>query len=84
MDKIGHNDTEIVVEVLDDCMIVSTTDTMHDDYKSWLKMDGTVISNFLRLFPYIVGEEFTNTLGKITTIKRKHLAIITIKYVHIV
>ena len=55
LEEIVHNDTDMVNEVLDDCMIVLTSDIIYALYKLWLKIGGIVILN-LRFLSYIIEE----------------------------
>ena len=65
LEKNVHRGSKVVVEVRDGCMIVFTNHTIHAGVNTYQK-GGDIYLSHLRMFTYIVEQDYVQTTDCIT------------------
>ena len=68
LEKVIHRSSQVVVEIPSGCMILFTGDTFHVGVNTFERRNGRYPSN-LRIFSYIVEDDFLSINENITSIK---------------
>ena len=76
MEQIVHRGSKIVVEVPDGCIIVFTNHTIHAGVKRYEKQGG-MYSSHLRMFAYIVEQDYVQKTDCITKLLNDDKCIIS-------
>ena len=75
--NLVHKGSQVVVEILNNCLILFTGDTFHAGLSTFHIVDGSYPSN-LRLFGYIVEKEYITVNEDITLIQLVFVNIIVL------